>query len=132
MRVIAHYLQVDPLNFNEGSAWLPITPINMAARSATAISVILISLMIAQRWRESCVVRALASTGRIALTHYLAHTTLVLGPMFLLGYLDGAHTRMFSVWMSLAFFACAVTFSVLWSKRYNQGPLEYIMRRMAD
>jgi uncharacterized membrane protein YeiB len=101
----------------------------MLARQLVAISAILVCLELADRFRTSRVIETLATTGRMSLTHYLAHTTLVLGPMFVLEVLQ--QSRMTSFLISCGFFAVAVTFSVLYSRRYKLGPLEALMRRVA-
>ena len=101
----------------------------MLARELVAVSAILVCLELADRFRNSRIVEALATTGRMSLTHYLAHTCLVLGPMFLLDVLE--QSRMTSFLISCGFFAAAITFSVLYSKRFKLGPLEALMRRVA-
>ena len=101
----------------------------MTSRQLTAISAVLVCLELADRFRHSRVVEALACTGRMSLTHYLAHTFLVLGPMFLLGVLQQSRTTSFLI--ACAFFAAAVTFSVLYSRKHTLGPLEALMRRVA-
>ena len=100
----------------------------MLARQLAAISVILVCLELADRFQGSRIIGALSATGRMSLTHYLAHTLLVLGPMFLLGVLQ--QSRMTSFLMSCGFFAAAVTFSVVYSRRFKLGPLEALMRRI--
>ncbi len=100
----------------------------MSARQLVAISAILVCLELADRFRTSRIINALATTGRMSLTHYLAHTTLVLGPMLILDILQ--QDRMTSFLISCGFFAAAVTFSVLYSRRYTLGPLEALMRRV--
>jgi len=101
----------------------------MVARQLVAISAILVCLELADRFRTSRIIEALASTGRMSLTHYLAHTFLVLGPMFLLGVLQQNRTTSFLI--ACGFFAAAVTFSVLYSRKHKLGPLEALMRHVA-
>lgn len=100
----------------------------MLARQLVAVSLILVCLELADRFRTSRIIDALAATGRMSLTHYLAHTTLVLGPMLALDMLRQG--RMTSFLISCGFFAAAVTFSALYSKRRALGPLESLMRRV--
>lgn len=100
----------------------------MSARQLVAISAILVCLELSDRFRTSRIIEALATTGRMPLTHYLAHTSLVLGPMLALDVLQ--QDRMTSFLISCGFFAAAVTFSVLYSRRYTLGPLEALMRRV--
>lgn len=101
----------------------------MAERQLAAISAILVCLELADRFRTSRIIEALATIGRMSLTHYLAHTTLVLGPMFLWEILP--QSRMTSFLIACGFFAVAVTFSMLYSRRYKLGPLEAVMRGVA-
>lgn len=101
----------------------------MLPRQLVAISAILVCLELADRFRTSRIIQALATTGRMSLTHYLAHTVLVLGPMFLLGVLQ--QSRMTSFLISCGFFAAAITFSVFYARRFKLGPLEALMRRVA-
>ena len=104
-------------------------PLMMLARQLVAVSAILVSLELADRFRTSRIIEALAATGRMSLTHYLAHTLLVVAPMFLLGVLQ--QDRMSSFLLACGFFAAAVTFSTIYSKRFKLGPLEALMRRIA-
>jgi uncharacterized protein len=104
-------------------------PLIMLERELVAISAVLVCLELADRFRTSRIIETLATTGRMSLTHYLAHTFLVLGPMFLLGILQ--QSRMTSFIIACCFFAAAMTFSVLYSRRFKQGPLEALMRRIA-
>jgi len=101
----------------------------MLPRQLVAISMILVCLELADRFRASRAIQALATTGRMSLTHYLAHTVFVLGPMFLLGVLQ--QSRMSSFLISCGFFTAAITFSILYSRRFELGPLEAVMRRVA-
>lgn len=101
----------------------------MLPRQLVAISTILVCLELADRFRTSRVIETLAATGRMSLTHYLGHTLLVLGPMFVLGILE--QSRMTSFLISCGFFAAAITFTVLYSKRHKLGPLEALMHRVA-
>jgi uncharacterized membrane protein YeiB len=83
--------------------------------------------------------QALASTGRMTFTHYVAH--LVLGiPLFaaLTGHtLTELENRTVVVRpeviaaFSVGYFAVSFAFSALWSRFYRQGPLEGLMRKVA-
>lgn len=103
--------------------------IHLLLRQLVAISAILVCLELADRFRKSRIIGALATTGRMSLTHYLAHTMLVLAPMLVFNVLQ--QSRMTSFLIACGFFAAAITFSVLYSKRFRLGPLEAVMRRVA-
>ena len=104
-------------------------PLHMMLNQLVAFSAILVCLELADRFQNSRIIGALATTGRHSLTHYLAHTLLVLAPMFLCGVIQQSLLTSFVI--SFAFFGAAVTFSILWSKRFKLGPLEAVMRRIA-
>lgn len=133
---------------------LPSKPHDFFSRLATAAAVIMMSLMASDRLEQTRIVRALASAGQLALTIYLAHVMLVLGGLVLAetaremvtgaghGIFDnwslrhaqkliGGHSLVFVAWLSLGFYVSAVAFAVLWRKRFRQGPLEWLMRRLA-
>ena len=103
-------------------------PLSVLTQQLFAIALILVCLELADRFQNSHIISALATTGRHSLTHYLAHTLLVLGPMYLCGMLHQNLVTAFLI--SLVFFGAAVTFSIFWSKRYTLGPLEAVMRRI--
>lgn len=107
------------------------TVFNAVASLATAFSVILICLAVCQRRPGALAVRALANTGQLALTHYLGHILLVLGPLLVLNQLEGRHPRLYSIAFAIGYLLLAVLFSVAWRSRYAQGPLEWVMRRTA-
>jgi uncharacterized protein len=104
--------------------------LTMFARVLVAISAILVCLELSDLFRKSRIIDALATTGRMSLTHYLAHTSLVLGPMLMFGML--MQSRMTSFLIACGFFVTAITFSVLYSRWFKLGPLEALMRRITD
>jgi uncharacterized membrane protein YeiB len=82
----------------------------------------------------------LASTGQMTLTHYIAH--LVLGLLLLaiitgktLSYdlLKEVPTKpIIILGFAIVYFLLSCTFSYLWTKKYKNGPLEMIMRKISD
>ncbi len=104
--------------------------LRMGSLESSAVTVIMLSLAITELRPGSRSIAALAVTGKMALTHYLGHTTLVLGPLFIWDQLEQNHSRWSSLGLALAYCVAAVTFSNLWQKRYRFGPLEAIMRRI--
>jgi len=73
--------------------------------------------------------RALADTGRITLTHYVAHV--VPGMLILesMGWLD-QRTLPEALLAAFVFFGSAIVFSALWQKRFARGPMEMLMCRL--
>jgi uncharacterized membrane protein YeiB len=114
-----------------GTAPMPPMPLYMAAGAATAVAVILVSVDVAERWREAVWVRSLVATGQLALTLYVAHVLIGMGVLETLGLLND-QTLGFSLLASAVFCGLGVAFSTLWRRRFQRGPLEWVMRRVTD
>jgi uncharacterized protein len=86
--------------------------------------------LLAHSGRARRAIAALACTGRLALTNYLMQS-LLMSTIFLfygLG-LYAQTTRAERFAMTLAVYAFQVAFSVLYLRRFRQGPLEWLWRR---
>lgn len=111
-----------------GSDAMPPMPFYMLAATGTAVVVIALAVGFSQRFSHVPGHRALVVTGQLSLTIYVAHVLLGLGVLEVLGRLEN-QSLSFAVFASVAFYAVAVVFSVLWTKRFKRGPLEWILRR---
>lgn len=107
---------------------IPPTPSYLVAAASTAILTIVLCFSILERLAAP-LRRALVSTGRMALTHYIAHVVIGLGILEGVGALEG-RSLTYAVRAALLMFAGSVLFSVWWSKRFRRGPLEALMRRL--
>jgi uncharacterized membrane protein YeiB len=114
-----------------GTAPMPPMPLYMVAGAATAVTVILVSVDVAERWREAAWVRSLVATGQLALTLYVAHVLIGMGTLELLGVSED-QTLAFTLLAAGAFCAVGVAFSTLWRRRFQRGPLEWVMRRVTE
>jgi uncharacterized protein len=129
---VAEYVAAD---------YLPPYLIFQTATAGYALLLIPACVAIGTRWRDAAIVRALAAFGRHTLTHYVMHVTLGL---FLIGALlgkrdgsdfsttavsDGARNVPVFAFV-IAFYGASVLFSVWWAKRFKNGPLEALMRRV--
>ena len=113
-----------------GTAAMPPMPLYMLAAGGTAVAVIALAVGFSQRFSHVPGHRALVATGRLALTVYVAHVLLGMGVLEAFGRLED-QTLSFAVAASVAFYAAAVAFAVVWTKRFDRGPLEWVMRRLA-
>lgn len=86
-------------------------------------------VMLAQRL--PAIMSAFAAPGRMALTNYLSHT--LLGIIIFYGVGFGLY-RSVSPWtvgvIALAIFAAQMLWSRLWLRRFQQGPMEALWRRL--
>lgn len=114
-----------------GTEMIPPMPLYMLTSGGTAAFVIALSVEIGERHQDSRWLRPLLATGQLALTLYFAHVLLGLGVLEAVGRLERQSLVFAST--SAAIFSClAVAFSHLWRKRFKQGPVEALMRKLSS
>lgn len=88
------------------------------------------AFVLAWSWARP-VLRVFVAPGRMALTNYLTHSILgiILFRGFTLGW-AGKLEPMQLYGVALAIYAAQVAFSWLWLKRFDQGPMEALWRRL--
>ncbi|MEZ6014149.1 MAG: heparan-alpha-glucosaminide N-acetyltransferase domain-containing protein [Planctomycetota bacterium] len=106
----------------------PPTPAYLIAASAAALTLIALSCEVAER-AHGPTLRALEATGRLSLTLYLGHVLVGLGALESLGRLEDRSLH-FAVAASVTFFAASVAFAAVWTRRFQSGPLEALLRRL--
>jgi uncharacterized membrane protein YeiB len=107
---------------------MPPLPLFLATAVGFACVVVGAGLMAAGRWPGAWWLRALAATGRMALTWYVLHILVGVGGLIALG-ADGTAELWTGVVAASAFFAGIVAVSWVWMARIGIGPLEWLMRR---
>jgi uncharacterized membrane protein YeiB len=112
-----------------GTDWSPSTLYVLSAAS-TATAMICLGHALVARWAEHALVKALASTGQLALTIYLIHAHLAIGiPRFALGLGHAMPVEtMLAYWV--LFVVLIVPFAVLVRRRFARGPVEWVMRTL--
>ncbi|KAA3646269.1 MAG: DUF418 domain-containing protein [Chloroflexi bacterium] len=112
-----------------GNSPFPPMPLYVLAGGGTAIAVIMLCLMLAESFESALWLRALISTGQIALTLYIAHVVVGMGTLEAIGRFED-QTLAFSVGSAFVFCALSVVFAYFWRLRFSRGPLEALMRRL--
>ncbi|WP_366295891.1 heparan-alpha-glucosaminide N-acetyltransferase domain-containing protein [Paenibacillus sp. AN1007] len=136
MEMVSRYMMkgLTPLLSSEGARYLfgtkPMPPNLMYffAAAASALTVLMICIQAAERWRESRWVQTFIRTGQLSLTHYVAHIMVGLAPLQLTGLLENG-SIVFSTIYAFIFYAAAAVFSFYWKNHHSRGPLEQLMRR---
>jgi uncharacterized membrane protein YeiB len=105
---------------------MPPLPIFLLNAIGCALLVIGASTLIERWWKDGWGVRALAATGRMAFTWYVAHIVIGLGSVIVLGWTRASHLQ--ALGAASGFFAVAVATSLWWRTRFLNGPLEFILR----
>lgn len=128
---------------NEETAWelaeifgtspMPPLPIYMFDGIAVALSIISACILMARRFEHSFIIDALNKTGQLALTFYVAHVIIGMGIVEAINPSKmGAYSVEFSVIYALVFSLSCILFAVTWRKYKEQGPLEWMMRKVTD
>ncbi len=116
----------------------PFLPI-MLSTGSFGVLIISASIYIGSKAGSSSALQALVATGQMTLTHYLLH---LLPGMILLGWITNTPLEsefkhrpidpIVILLFAIFFFVLSVVFSVFWSKRFRNGPMETVMRKFSQ
>ncbi len=112
-----------------GTEPMPPMPLYLLAGAGTAFVVITGSIALTERFAEARWIRPIVSTGRLALTLYVAHVVVGMDTLEALGVLEN-QSPPFAIGSALVFCVISVVFAHTWKHRFAHGPLEWMMRRM--
>ena len=104
-----------------------------------ALMVISICMYIGFKASNNKIIQLLAKTGQMTLTHYVLHITLgviILAKLTHKTYTgfpisDNPTKPVFLLSYSILFFMLSAFFSYIWSKKFDKGPLEILMRKIS-
>ena len=106
-------------------------PLYIVAGAGTAIAIITICLELTFRYPKARIFPPLVATGQLALTMYVAHVVIGMGFLEMIGRLEN-QTLQFASISAAIFSVLAIGFSNYWRKRYQRGPLEWVMRKVTS
>jgi uncharacterized membrane protein YeiB len=106
---------------------MPPMPLYMFSAAGTAMTVIALCLSLADRYKDTPWVGALAATGRLSLTLYVGHVVVGMGILWVMGRLYG-QSLPFAMACAVLAGACGVLFAYVYTKWFKRGPLEYALR----
>lgn len=123
--------------FAAGSEWapwlatgpMPPGPAYLLMGLGCASIAIAACLRVADCWPEGRW-RSLLPAGRMTLTLYLAHIVIGMGLLEAMGALDGSRSLGETAMAAALYVAAASLAARAWSKRREQGPVEWLMRRL--
>lgn len=115
--------------------YLPFVLVTMAF----AFMVIPICMIIGEKFPANKLILALQKTGQMTLSHYVIHLTF---GMLIMAALTGKHYTdlledekptppVYILVYSLLFYIFSIIFSVLWRRKFKNGPLETLMRKIS-
>jgi uncharacterized protein len=116
-------------------AYLPF----MLITTGFALIAISICMWIGEKIPSHPIISSLAKTGKMTLSHYVFHLTL--GVLILAQLTNKRYSHYledeiptapeYILLYAIVFFALSVLFSVVWCKRFKNGPLETLMRKIS-
>lgn len=122
---------VDPeLAVFATTAPVPPMPLYMLAGAGAAAVVIGLCLRFSDWFERSGVLRIVTPAGRQTLTLYIAHILIGMGTLEALGMLGG-QSVLTAVAAALLFCVAAIVYALVWSRFFDRGPIEAVMRRIA-
>lgn len=104
-----------------------------------ALMVIPICMVLGEKFATNQVILALQKTGQMTLTHYVSHLTL---GMILFAFITGKQytglledekptEAIYILGYAVLYYLLSILFSIVWSKRFKNGPLETLMRKIS-
>lgn len=110
-----------------GTEPMPPMPFYMVSAISLSFGIIIFSIIITEKYRNSRLLYAFGVSGQLALTHYIGHLIIgILGLYLLFG------EKMLSLisvfWYALALCFISILFSLAWKKHYDKDPLSMLMR----
>lgn len=100
--------------------------------------ILVVCIVLGERLAGTRFLNAMVKTGQMTLTHYISHVTLGIIAFYLV--FEGRFPsewikgKVFSPWVillfSMSYFLLSVGFSVIWSRKFKQGPFEWLLRRI--
>ncbi|MGE7928999.1 DUF418 domain-containing protein [Lysinibacillus xylanilyticus] len=131
MRLSLSVLDGNSAEFLFQTGPIPPNIFYMLSNSASAIIVIVASIYIIEKFPSHWLTKSLIKTGQLTLTHYVSHVFIGVGILALLNRLEN-QTLAFSLLFTTLFFVVSILFSVLWRRKYQRGPIEWVMRKITN
>lgn len=112
-----------------GTEPMPPGPFYLLSAGGTALIVITLCIILAERFATALWVKLFVATGQISLTLYVAHVIVGMGILEEMGLLYN-QSPSFAVTAACVFYAAGMEFALIWKRFFKLGPLEWVMRRM--
>jgi uncharacterized protein len=141
---VLQYLASQPgfnpsLAFYINADYIPPALPFMLSTASFGCAMLVIMTWIGEKFSESKIAQALASTGQMTLSHYIISLTV---GMIILSILTGKNytgniteqeptSPLFIFLYSIIYFLASVAFSVWWKSKFKNGPFEMLMRKIS-
>mgnify|MGYP001200746940 FL=1 len=116
-----------------GTGSMPPLPIYMLNGTSVAFVIITGSIILSKKFSNYLIIDLLHKTGKLSLTIYVLHIFLGIGIIeFIYPKSIGYFSLNFSITCALIYSLFSILSSYFWLKYFNNGPLEWIMRKLTD
>lgn len=114
--------------FNTG----PILPSMLYMLSAIGSSfiILVIILKVTEKAESFWIWKVIVPSGQMTLTHYIGHIVIGLSILDNLGRIENQQLPFIYIF-SVSFYVGCIIFSVLWKIKFDRGPIEWLMRKLA-
>ena len=110
-----------------GTQPMPPLPLYMFSAISLSFTIVILCIMLAEKFRGNHLLHILIVNGQLALTLYIGHIIVCLiGVHLFFG--ENNLSLSFVFWCALIFCLVSIIFSLAWRKRYTKGPLSMLMR----
>lgn len=123
------WLDADSAFFLFGTGPIPPNIAYLLSNTASSILLIIIVLWLCEKWGQTIILQALAYTGQLTLTHYVAHILVGVTILEVWGRTSQQSLR-FVLLFAVVYFIISVLCSYVWRKQYKRGPIEWCMRKI--
>lgn len=113
-----------------GTQPMPPLPLYMASTTSLSFIIIILCIIITEKFHDNRWLEALMVSGQLALTHYVLH--IMVGMLSLYLFFGERNLSLtFTFCYALGFCIASAVFSIAWQKHYSRGPMSWLMRHFS-
>ncbi|KNC69086.1 DUF418 domain-containing protein [Pseudoalteromonas ardens] len=124
-------MQDQDIRFLLSTGPIPPLPQYLVCATATAVLILISCIKLSQRFAHTAILKTLENTGKLSLTFYITHIIIGMGILESLNML-GDQSIELALLSSLIFCLSAWCFAILWSRKFTQGPMEWLFRYLIN
>jgi uncharacterized membrane protein YeiB len=122
---------ITEIEYAFGTTPMPPLFFYMITASSLSVFIITLSIYITEKFSNTLIIKQMVSAGQLALSNYFFHVIIgMLGVQLFFGKLEQAFSIEFTLAYACVFNILSVVFSYFWRKRFERGPLEFVMRKI--
>ncbi|MEC4090726.1 DUF418 domain-containing protein [Pseudoalteromonas rubra] len=124
-------MQDQDIQFLLSTGPIPPLPQYLVCATASAVLILISCIKLAQYFVHTTILKVLEQTGKLSLTFYITHVIIGMGILESLNMLGNQSIEM-ALFSSLIFCLSASCFAMLWSRKFTQGPIEWLFRYLIN